>query len=171
MWNLCSKFGTWSLMDPSFLNGAMDVRTFYDIYVNPLIDYSQGDSDLSDREDDVQMSNKFSSKILSAPAEASLRNIIGGKRNTEETDKEEDDYSLEEDDEPASKKVRKSEVPKSIRTVKGQGKYGKSKERWRNGDFADEQVTNDSTDIEGIDVTSLVELFELFWDVDLYQYI
>ncbi|KAL3275481.1 hypothetical protein HHI36_020241, partial [Cryptolaemus montrouzieri] len=65
---------------------------------------SEGDCESSDRENDVKMSNKFSSKILSAPAEVSLRSIIGEKRNTEE----EDDYSLEEDDEPASKKVIKS---------------------------------------------------------------
>ncbi|KAL3288724.1 hypothetical protein HHI36_003159 [Cryptolaemus montrouzieri] len=72
-----------------------------DIYINPPIDDLEGDYESSDREDDVKMSNEFSSKILSASVEASLRSIIGEKRNTEE---EEDDYSSEEDDEPASKK-------------------------------------------------------------------
>ncbi|KAL3267088.1 hypothetical protein HHI36_011228, partial [Cryptolaemus montrouzieri] len=77
------------------------------------------DFESSDRENDVEVPNKFSSRILSAPAEALLRSIIGKKMNTEETDEEEDDYSSEKDYEPASKKVRKSEVPKSLRTVKG----------------------------------------------------
>ncbi|KAL3287255.1 hypothetical protein HHI36_001732 [Cryptolaemus montrouzieri] len=89
----------------------------------------------------------------------------------EETDEEEDDYSLEEDDEPACKKVRKSEVPRSISTVKGQGKNGNGKKRSNNGDFANDQVTNNSADIEGIEVKSPLELFELFWDVDLFEYV
>ncbi|KAL3273154.1 hypothetical protein HHI36_014608 [Cryptolaemus montrouzieri] len=100
------------------------------------------------------MSNEFSSKILSAPAEASHRSFIDEKRKTKETDEKKDDYSSEEEDEPASKKVRKSEVPRSIGTVKAQGKNGKGKEIWKNGDFANEQIINDSADMEGIDVKS-----------------
>ncbi|KAL3268492.1 hypothetical protein HHI36_007603 [Cryptolaemus montrouzieri] len=62
-----------------------------DIHKNPPIDDLEGDAVSSNIEDDVEMSNKFSSKILSAPAESSLRGIIGEKRNTEETDEEEHD--------------------------------------------------------------------------------
>ncbi|KAL3285919.1 hypothetical protein HHI36_000437 [Cryptolaemus montrouzieri] len=85
----------------------------------------------------------------SALAEALLRIIICEKRNIEEADEEEDDYSSEEDDELANEKVRKSELPGSLRTVKGQGK----------------------NDTEDIDVTSPVEIFELFWDVDMFEYV
>ncbi|KAL3288714.1 hypothetical protein HHI36_003149 [Cryptolaemus montrouzieri] len=72
--------------------------------------------------------------------------------NTEETDQEEDDYSSEEDDYSSEE----DDEPAS------QGKNGKGKERLRNGNFVNEQVTNDSADIEDIDVTSPVELLELF---------
>ncbi|KAL3286081.1 hypothetical protein HHI36_000594 [Cryptolaemus montrouzieri] len=84
-----------------------------DIYINPSINDSEGDP------------------VSSAPAEASLKSSIGVKRNTEETDEGEHDYSSEEDDELASRKVRKSEVPKSMRTVKSQGRNRKGKEGWR----------------------------------------
>ncbi|KAL3281968.1 hypothetical protein HHI36_005171 [Cryptolaemus montrouzieri] len=139
-----------------------------DIYINPPIDDSEGDYESSDTEDDVELSNKFSSKILSATADASLKYIIGEKWNTEETDKEDDDYSSEENDEPASKK------PENLgclipRTVRGQKGNWKCKERWRNGDFAKKLLILQILKV-------LISQFRwnysnYSWDVDLFQYV
>nr|CAI5848069.1 unnamed protein product [Callosobruchus analis] len=42
------------------------------VYINPPREDSDGDSELSENDNDEDVSEKFSSKILAAPAEATL---------------------------------------------------------------------------------------------------
>ncbi|KAL3267233.1 hypothetical protein HHI36_011367 [Cryptolaemus montrouzieri] len=108
MWNMCSKFGTWPLMDPFFQNGAIDVRIFYGKQMFAM--------SLNRFLDKLEHEEQFDSAdiYINPPIDESI-GIIREKSNTEDTDEEEDKYISEENEEPASKE--ESEVPKSIRTV------------------------------------------------------
>nr|CAH7764813.1 unnamed protein product [Callosobruchus chinensis] len=88
---LAADFAEKSIKEKNDID-KMDVKTFYgrkkncastslnrllvkitDIYIAPPSNDSEGDSEGSDADDSDEFANKFSSKILSAPAEASLK--------------------------------------------------------------------------------------------------
>nr|CAI5820632.1 unnamed protein product [Callosobruchus analis] len=85
------------------------------VYINPPREDSDGDSELSENDNDEDVSEKFSSKILAAPAEATL--VIHGSTEHRE--------SSSDDDEPLINYVGKS---KKI-------KLSSKQEKWYNQDL------------------------------------
>nr|CAH7741045.1 unnamed protein product [Callosobruchus chinensis] len=111
--------------------------------------YDEGDSEGSDADDSDEFANKFSSKILSAPAEASLK--VHGN----------DIISSSDDDESKIEKV-----------VKKSKKTELLKEKWNEGDLMSPAKENiNSASVREITLSRPVDLFERFWTSEFFEYI
>nr|CAH7741318.1 unnamed protein product [Callosobruchus chinensis] len=120
-----------------------------DIYIAPPSNDSEGDSEGSDADDSDEFANKFSSKILSAPAEASLK--VHGN----------DIISSSDDDESKIEKV-----------VKKSKKTELLKEKWNEGDLMSPAKENiNSASVREITLSRPVDLFERFWTSEFFEYI
>nr|CAI5836746.1 unnamed protein product [Callosobruchus analis] len=127
------------------------------VYINPPREDSDGDSELSENDNEEDVSEKFSSKILAAPAEATL--VIHGSTEHRE--------SSSDDDEPLINYVGKS---KKI-------KLSSKQEKWYNQDLPvlPETVTqkNDAAPDIGHNCVSKdnpLEFFALFWNDTFFEY-
>nr|CAH7740916.1 unnamed protein product [Callosobruchus chinensis] len=120
-----------------------------DIYIAPPSNDSEGDSEGSDADDSDEFANKFSSKILSAPAEASLK--VHGN----------DIISSSDDDESKIKKVGKKSKKTEL-----------LKEKWNEGDLMSPAKENiNSASVREITLSRPVDLFERFWTSEFFKYI
>lgn len=130
------------------------------IYIDPPAADSDGDSESSDNEIDADFSNKFSQKILGAPAEATL---VLRQRLTE---KPEGDITSSDDDEPLIKYASTNKKLKLSR-----------REIWEKGDLLKQFVVNQQNatncDFQDTEENTVepVKLFELFWTDTFFEYI
>lgn len=128
-----------------------------DVFITPPGDESDGDSDKSDTEKGSDyIADHLTSKILNAPAEAT----IDAEDSEDSNGEEEDSVAVPEGSNISRAAAKKRKISKTV-------------EKWKKGDLKPQHVDGLSTVSQQCDHTknTPTDLFEMFWPIEFFEYI